>query len=234
MADGIITTFSCLQDANGLFTLSITIILCALTHVCVTVNKSVLNSSESLNRLNMDLWLAIRNESTKRYIKILISTWTENCCYLCTECHRWLEPNSVPAFYILMTDYANASFRTEESHYSSSRLYFPKERITFIKFKWQNSNIIDRMFHCVPLFLIQREELQWVWYSKCTRRPLSKSLSKFESKLQISTTEISAVLTSDAIMRCHSGLRKSFFIWSLTKISSFKRTFRLTRMALRT
>jgi len=49
MADGIITTFSCLQDTEGLFTLSITIILSALSHVCVTVNKSVLKSSESLN-----------------------------------------------------------------------------------------------------------------------------------------------------------------------------------------
>jgi hypothetical protein len=95
MADGFITTFSCLQEADGLFTLNITIILCALPHVCVTVNKRVWNSSESLNTLNMELWLAIRNESTKIYIKIWINTLTEKCYYLCTECHRWLEHKSV-------------------------------------------------------------------------------------------------------------------------------------------
>lgn len=139
----------------------------------------------------MELCLATQNESTNRYIKIWISTWPEKCCYLCTECHRWLEPKPVPALlHSHDCDYANTSFRTEESHYSSSRLYFLMERITFIKFKWKNSNSIHRIFHSVPLFLKQGVELQWVWYSKCTLCPPSMSLSKFEGTLQVSTSEI--------------------------------------------
>jgi len=69
MEDGIITTFSCLQDAEGLFILSISIILCALTHVCVTVNKSVLKSSESLNRLRWNYAWLHRTKALKDILK---------------------------------------------------------------------------------------------------------------------------------------------------------------------
>jgi hypothetical protein len=184
----------------------------------------------------MELWLAIQNESTKRYVKIWINTWKEKCCYLCTECHRWLQPKPVPALlHSHDRDYANASFKTEESHYSSSRLYFLKEKITFIKSEWQNSNLIHRMFHSVPLFLIQGLQMQWVWYSKMY--VMFTFNVTFQIRKQIASfyfrNLLAAILTSDVNMRCHSSLRKSVFVWLLTKISSFKTAFWITGMALR-
>lgn len=135
MADGIITTFCCAGRRRPIPLIHFDNSECTSICLCHCRKKkekrSVLKSSESLNRLKMYLWLTTQNESTKRYIKIWISTWTEKCCYLCTECHRWLKPKPVPALlHSHDCDYANASFRTEESLYSSSRLYFLKERIT--------------------------------------------------------------------------------------------------------